>query len=85
VTLRVANSGEVIPADEVPHLFERFYRRGASRSRREGGSGLGMAIVSAVTEAHGGSVAAAGQANGGLVVTVTLPVAGEASGTGSTP
>ena len=77
--MRVANSGEVIPADEVPHLFERFYRRGASRSRREGGSGLGMAIVAAVAAAHGGSVAAEGPTSGGLVVTVTLPTAVEAS------
>ncbi len=68
VTLRIANSGEVIPAEEVPHLFERFYRRGTSRNRREGGSGLGMAIVAAVAEAHGGSVGAEGSLGGGLVV-----------------
>ncbi len=73
VTLRIANGGEVIPREEVPHLFERFYRRGTSRSRGEGGSGLGMAIVAAVSEAHGGSVTAEGPATGGLVVTVTLP------------
>jgi signal transduction histidine kinase len=73
VTLRVANAGEAIAAEEVPHLFERFYRRGSSRSRREGGSGLGMAIVAAVAEAHGGSVTAEGPASGGLIVTVLLP------------
>jgi signal transduction histidine kinase len=73
--LRVANSGEVIDPDELPRLFERFYRRGTSRSRNDGGAGLGMAIVAAVAEVHGGAAAAAGPAGGGLVVTVTLPAA----------
>jgi hypothetical protein len=45
VTLRVANAGDVIAPEEVPRLFERFYRRGTSRSRHTGGSGLGLAIV----------------------------------------
>ena len=76
VALRVANAGEVIAPDELPHLFERFYRRGTSRSRNDGGAGLGMAIVAAVAEVHGGRTAA-GPAGGGLVVTVTLPVAPE--------
>ena len=62
VTLRVANSGEVIAPDELSHLFERFYRRGTSRSRNDGGAGLGMAIVAAVAEAHGGTATAAGPA-----------------------
>ena len=73
VTLRVANDGEVIAADELPHLFERFYRRGTSRSRRDGGAGLGMAIVAAVAQVHGGTVTAEGPPGGGLVVTVALP------------
>lgn len=73
VEVMVANDGEVIDRREVPRLFERFYRRETSRSRATGGSGLGMAIVAAVAEAHGGSVAAEGPAAGGLRVTVTLP------------
>ncbi len=75
VTLRVANSGEVIAPDELSHLFERFYRRGTSRSRNDGGAGLGLAIVAAVAEAHGGTATAAGPGGGGLTVTVTLPAA----------
>ena len=74
-TLRVANAGDVIDPEEVPRLFERFYRRGTSRSRKSGGSGLGMAIVSAVAEAHGGSVRAEAPPSGGLAVIVTLPSA----------
>ena len=74
-TLRVANAGEVIGPDELPHLFERFYRRGTSRSRKDGGAGLGLAIVAAVAQAHGGAASAASPAGGGLAVTVTLPAA----------
>ena len=74
-TLRVANAGETIAPDEVPRLFERFYRRGTSRSRHSGGSGLGLAIVAAVAEAHGGTALADSPAGGGLAVTVTLPSA----------
>jgi signal transduction histidine kinase len=73
VTLQVANEGDVVDPDEVPRLFERFYRRGTSRNRRTGGSGLGLAIVAAVADAHGGSVAATAPPAGGLIVTVTLP------------
>jgi len=72
-TLLVANEGEVISPDEVPRLFERFYRRGTSRSRRSGGAGLGLAIVAAVAEVHGGAVSAEAPPDGGLIVTVTLP------------
>ena len=73
VSLRIATAGEVIGPDELPRLFERFYRLGTSRSRNDGGAGLGMAIVAAVAETHGGSATADGPPTGGLVVTVTLP------------
>ena len=73
VTLQVANEGDSIGPDEVPRLFERFYRRGTSRDRRSGGSGLGLAIVAAVADVHGGTVAATAPPTGGLVVTVSLP------------
>jgi signal transduction histidine kinase len=73
--LRVANAGEAIGPDELSRLFERFYRRGTSRSRHSGGSGLGLAIVAAVAQAHGGAAVAESPAGGGLAVTVTLPAA----------
>ena len=79
LALSVANEGDVISADEVPHLFERFYRRGASRDRRTGGSGLGLAIVAAVADVHGGAVSATAPSSGGLVVTVSLPLFSERS------
>src|SRR5262245_15981221 len=72
-TLRVSNSGEVVPAEAVPQLFEPFFRVERSRSRASGGAGLGLSIVAAVATSHGGAASAAAREGGGLVVTVTLP------------
>jgi signal transduction histidine kinase len=74
LALSVANEGDVISPEEVPRLFQRFYRRGTSRDRHTGGSGLGLAIVAAVAEVHGGAVTATAPPSGGLVVTVSLPL-----------
>ncbi|PZG15687.1 two-component sensor histidine kinase [Micromonospora craterilacus] len=72
--LVVGNTGfEVDPAD-VPGLFEPFRRGGRERTGARG-SGLGLSIVRAVCDAHGGTVAAVAQPGGGLEVTVTLPAA----------
>jgi signal transduction histidine kinase len=73
-TLVVGNTGfEVEPAD-VPGLFEPFRRGGRERTGARG-SGLGLSIVRAVCDAHGGSVGAMALDGGGLEVTVTLPAA----------
>jgi signal transduction histidine kinase len=74
-TLRVSNSGEVVPAEALPQLFEPFFRVDPSRSRDSGGAGLGLSIVAAVAATHGGAASAAAREGGGLVVTVTLPAA----------
>ncbi|HWG94274.1 MAG TPA: ATP-binding protein [Mycobacteriales bacterium] len=70
--LQVSSSGPVVPADDVPHLFEPFRRSGAARTARRG-AGLGLAIVRSVATAHGGAVSAVAPPEGGLVVTVDLP------------
>ncbi|SFW71183.1 sensor histidine kinase [Amycolatopsis australiensis] len=72
VRLEVSNSGPVIPAEEVPALFDPFHRR--ARVAAEG-AGLGLSIVRSVAHAHGGEVTATARPEGGLVVTVTLPAA----------
>jgi signal transduction histidine kinase len=70
--LEVASSGPVVPADEVAHLFEPFRRHGTARTARRG-AGLGLAIVRAVAQVHGGTAVAAARPDGGLTVTVDLP------------
>ena len=76
VELVVANTGPVVPPYELPGLFEPFHRLAADRQASRGGAGLGLSIVRAVARAHGGHANAEPRAGGGLVVTVTLPVAG---------
>ncbi|HEY2762558.1 MAG TPA: ATP-binding protein [Pseudonocardiaceae bacterium] len=71
VRLRVSDDGPGIPADLMPHVFERFARADASRSRVAGSTGLGLAIVHAVVVAHGGTVAVH-SAPGRTVFTVLL-------------
>ena len=72
----VSDTGTGIPAEHLPHIFERFYRVDRARDRAHGGSGIGLAIVKALVEAHGGTVTATSAGQGhGAVFTVTLPAA----------
>ena len=64
VLVSVANTGDAIPAADLPHLFERFYRVEKSRDRAHGGAGIGLAIVKQLVEAAGGRVGA--ESAGGL-------------------
>lgn len=75
VVLTVTDTGAGIPAEHLPHLFERFYRAESARGRESGGSGLGLAIVKAIVEAHGGSVRAKNGLETGAVFEVRLPAA----------
>jgi two-component system phosphate regulon sensor histidine kinase PhoR len=74
--LQVADTGEGIPAGELPRVFERFYRVDKARARLTGGTGLGLAIVRHVAEAHGGTVRAQSELGEGSTFTVMLPLAG---------
>lgn len=74
VVLAVTDTGTGIPAEHLPHVFERFYRVDRARDRAHGGSGIGLAIAKAIVEAHGGTVVAtSGGAGLGTTVSVTLP------------
>lgn len=75
-SIEVQDNGPGIPDETADKLFERFYRVDQSRSRTSGGSGLGLSIVGAIVEAHGGSVSARPAPQGGSVFAVTLPVNG---------
>ncbi|SCD79048.1 two-component system, OmpR family, sensor histidine kinase BaeS [Streptomyces sp. DvalAA-14] len=70
----VADTGSGIPPEELPRLFDRFWRAEKSRSGQTGGSGQDLSIVRKLAEAHGGTVSATGAEGRGSVFTVTLPV-----------
>jgi two-component system phosphate regulon sensor histidine kinase PhoR len=74
--VQVRDTGEGIPAAELPRVFERFYRVDKARTRQTGGTGLGLAIVRHVAEAHGGTVQVDSELARGTTFTVTLPLAG---------
>lgn len=71
--LRLADSGPGIPADELPHVFDRFFR---GRNAGHAGSGIGLAVVRELVSAHGGSVSVDNLPGAGAVFTVNLPLAG---------
>ncbi|MEU3598420.1 HAMP domain-containing sensor histidine kinase [Streptomyces sp. NPDC006798] len=73
LTVEVADTGGGIPADDLPYVFDRFWRADKSRNRRTGGSGLGLAIVRKLAEAHGGSVSVRSTLGEGSVFTLHLP------------
>jgi two-component system OmpR family sensor kinase len=73
--LEVADAGPGVPAEEADRIFERFYRPDRSRTRGQGGVGLGLAIVRSLVEAHGGTVAYRPRPGGGSVFRVSLPLA----------
>ena len=74
-TLEVAvtDSGPGFPTDFLPHAFERFHRADTARTREHGGAGLGLAIVEAIAQGHGGRAEAANRPDGGAVVRLLLP------------
>ncbi len=73
VRVAVADTGEGIPAEELPKLFERFHRGDKARSRTGGGSGLGLSIAKGIVEGHGGRIWAESAPGRGAVFTFTLP------------
>jgi two-component system, OmpR family, sensor kinase len=72
--LTVADRGPGLTEEQAARVFERFYRADDSRARASGGAGLGLSIVSAVTEAHGGTAEARPTAGGGATFVITLPL-----------
>lgn len=72
--ITIADTGVGVPDEAIPHLFERFYRVDKARSRKSGGSGLGLSIVQSMVEKNGGSIRVESVLNEGSVFTVTFPI-----------
>ena len=72
--LEVRDSGMGIPADALPHVFERFYRVDKARSRATGGSGLGLAIVRTIVQRNRGEITVDSVLDQGTCFTVTFPI-----------
>ncbi len=75
VVFSVADSGEGIDAEDLPHVFDRFFRADRSRARRSGGSGLGLAISKQIVEQHGGRIWAESIPGSGATFSFTVPIA----------
>lgn len=71
--LSVSDTGPGIPAEELPRIFERFYRVDRTRSRELGGTGLGLAIVKHIARAHGGDVTVSSTLDSGSTFTIWIP------------
>lgn len=74
VHITVSDTGPGIPPEDLPHLFDRFWRGDKSRSRHSGGSGLGLAIVQQIVTLHGGRVTAVSPSGQGATFTLSLPL-----------
>ena len=72
--ISVADTGEGIPAEDLPNIFERFYRVDRSRTRATGGSGLGLTIAKRLLEAHGGKIEVESEPGKGSTFTFALPI-----------
>lgn len=73
VRVEVTDTGVGIPAEHLPHIFERFYRVDPSRTRETGGSGLGLTIAKRIVEAHGGTMGVSSTVGAGTCFWFTLP------------
>lgn len=73
VEFRIIDSGVGIAKEDLPHIFERFYRADKSRNRLTGGAGIGLTITKSIVEAHKGSIEVQSKVNEGTMFSVSLP------------
>jgi signal transduction histidine kinase len=75
VVIKVEDEGEGIPVEDLPHIFERFYRADAHRAKTTGGTGLGLAIALENVHLHSGTITVTSEVGTGSLFTVVLPAA----------
>ena len=81
--LSIADNGTGIPEEKLTHIFERFYRADAARTKYTEGTGLGLAIARELVEAHDGTISARNVPSGGLVFDIRIPLTGDDTGSGT--
>ena len=74
VVLVVSDNGPGIPEEDIPRIFERFYRVDKARSRATGGTGLGLSIVKQTVQSHGGNITATSIEGKGTTFEIELPI-----------
>jgi signal transduction histidine kinase len=74
--VKIADTGIGIAPEDLPHIFERFYRADRARSRERGGSGLGLAMVQSIVREHEGSIEVESAPGRGSTFTLKLPIKG---------
>jgi two-component system sensor histidine kinase BaeS len=74
ILISVIDTGEGIPSEDLPLIFERFYRVDKSRARATGGSGLGLTIAKRLVEAHGGTIGVVSEVGKGSTFTFSIPI-----------
>lgn len=80
VRFSVSDEGQGVPAQSIPHIFDRFYRTDESRTRQTGGSGLGLSIAKWIVDRHGGWLEVVSRVGIGTKITIVLPHASAQTG-----